>query len=517
MLPSDAAVGVSVCAAGVPDSMKSVCCAKACGTCGGAECKARGGGEVDCCVSALKAANHACATPTDTSCVLAAAVTEAVTVRIGGQACAPVFVSHDAGTATCAVPHLEAGAHAVEVVGAVGGRATFAAGVSATRTYAGVVDSVTDAHTGNTNVPVAGGNMIAVRGTGFAALCSQNTVTIAGRECACVSATHSEIRCLSPGAGEAASAWWGYDLDRPAATVEVAGAVNHTFPNHLTWDWTLTPSYSSITPSAWSAAVTTPISLAGDFGGYAERVDCKHTLEFVSAGHGKATPECGQVLSGFYTEIKRVGVKLEGRGGAPKPVHRLRIGGVDAFIKPNLAACKRLCTGYVPGSDGAECRAIAYKKDVTKCILSKVSLDDVATVDTAGGSGYYVDYDRDSERVCTLADAAEAQGVRAHACGELRVGSGAATCIAPRWGATPDTAAQRKTTPRLKLCSAAAGSAFAVPRSSLAPAAVDVALRVTSVAPASGSLAGGTVSAVPMVPNNFFSFVNEGGPCGGSV
>ena len=257
---------------------------------------------------------------------------------------------------------MQAGVHAINLVTRRGGLANFTHAVEVE--YTGSITAVGDAATGDSKLPVGGGSTLAIQGTGFSLVCDDNAVTVGGEPCACVSATHARIECTTPHITQGVTAW-GEALT--AATVSVSvGLLGQVAAQTLQYTWDVTPKYASITPTAFSAAVTTNLAFVGDFGDF--------------------THHQGQ------------------------------------------AACRH------------------------QFFLRSASGD--------------------------------------RACAEVKINGTAGSCIMPR-GEPAAVGEQHSMVPKLRLCAADGRAAFAVPEAG-APAAFDVALRVTRVLPMAGSFAGGT-------------------------
>ena len=60
--------GAGDCASGIQSG--EVCCAASCGTCGGSGCSGQPGGSSQCCKTTIRDSGVACATPSDTGCIV---------------------------------------------------------------------------------------------------------------------------------------------------------------------------------------------------------------------------------------------------------------------------------------------------------------------------------------------------------------------------------------------------------------------------------------------------------------
>ena len=309
------------------------------------------------------------AVTTGNSIVLSGSMMGTAAVRLGtGKGaidCAVYERDAAAGTVTkCMVPHMTAGIHPVQLIARRGGLADFVKNIDVS--YIGAVTSIGDAAAGDLLVPVSGGSTLAIEGTGFSLDCEENAISIAGQTCVCTSATYSRVECTTPAIDQAIASW-GETLSVTLVAVRV-GLFGLAVPQKLQYTWDVTPKYLAITPTTFSAAVTTNLKFAGDF-------------------HAFATPNVSQ---------------------ATKCHHRM-------FLR--------------------------------------------------SGSG-----DR--------------------ACAEVKINGAEGSCIMPR-GAPPLFHEQDQMIPMLQLCGTDGRTAYAVPATG-APAAFDVALRVTNVSTTTGSFAGGT-------------------------
>ena len=64
----------SRCVGGLLSTHSTVCCPASCGICGGTGCATLPGGRASCCPATIRATARSCATPTDSSCVIASQV-----------------------------------------------------------------------------------------------------------------------------------------------------------------------------------------------------------------------------------------------------------------------------------------------------------------------------------------------------------------------------------------------------------------------------------------------------------
>lgn len=208
-------------------------------------------------------------------------------VLIGEIECTEIM-SWNSSEVVFVVPHRPAGLAPVRVVADVHGEAELAlgSGVKEQVLYLGQINGAADIATGNLNVPVSGGSFLEVVGTGFSSIPDENNVTIAGRRCRAIESTHSRIVCETP-AAPGAPVEYGADFTDPSDAespiVVYFGAGNvETHREKAIWDWGLTPELEMLNPSAFSAAKTTYIEVTGNFTGFQESSDCKHSFEFVT-------------------------------------------------------------------------------------------------------------------------------------------------------------------------------------------------------------------------------------------
>ena len=243
-----------------------------------------------------------------------------VLVFFGATSCDVIHAT--ASTINC---RLEEGAmNPAASVRVVSPHAGAAAGVSGDQYhYVGVVDAVIDElDAGNPfAAPISGGNVLTIQGTGFLSGLD-NAVTVGGQPCTAISASHSEIRCMTPAAAglpDAVDITWF-----PAAEQVFVGSVSTTYGPSLTRSWEQTPVTTAFEPLAFSAGVTTLVNIEGEFSGAVESSVCKHSLTLVSATSSR---DC----TGLVVDATAASCKVA--RGAPRPIAE------QSSVTPQLKLC----------------------------------------------------------------------------------------------------------------------------------------------------------------------------------
>lgn len=270
------------------------------------------------------------------------------------------------------VPHRPAGLAPVRVVADVHGEAELALGSTAKEQvlYLGQISGAADIATGRLNVPVSGGSFLEVVGTGFSSIPDENNVTIAGRRCRAIESTHSRIVCetpAAPGAPLEYGAAFTNPSDAESPIVVNFGAENvETHSEKVIWDWGLTPELEMLTPSVFSAAKTTYIEVTGNFTGFHESIDCKHSFEFVTPSGFRRG--CSDL---FVSDTKAT--CTSSRGPAPEVADQ-------THVIPHFRVC---------GPGGT--RAFAFGPEVVVDLALRITATSPKTGSFAGGTVVTVD------------------------------------------------------------------------------------------------------------------------------
>ena len=299
---------------------------------------------------------------------------DAPEVRFGPVLCK--VASFSSTEVICTMPHARVGEHGFTVVARHAGKSE--TNLQPAR-YLGRLDSFGDEATGNNRVPVTGGSILVLTGTGFSDVPEENEITVGGRRCVCISATYSQIMCMTPPASEILPEAYGGTLPDDTATAIVSGLfdISPSSPE-VVWDWLLTPTFESFAPAVVSAAITSSFEVLGDFNGYSESDTCKHELAFQS-------PTNNRVCSELKVEDDRARCKMF-RGPGFLPTSE------QIQTQPQL----RLCAAS--GS-----RAFAFNGASTKTIDFGLRIESMSpnagsfaggTVLTINGAGFGLESDR---------------------------------------------------------------------------------------------------------------------------
>ena len=332
----------------------------------------------------------------EATATLATALEKGPEVRFGTAVCR--VTRYSSTEITCVMPHTVVGEHAFTIVARHAGRSItqYTDPVSTLVRYVGRLDEIGDDATASMQVPVTGGSVLVLQGTGFSTTLSENRITIGGEACVCTGATHSQIECTTPPAtavGDSAELLTTYGAEIPSATG--TAVLFNLFDiadlgKHVVWNWSLVPHVSHFAPTQISAAVTTVFQVSGTFDGFANNnnsnndndVDdgsaCKHELYFESASNRRRCDE-------LAVEGDAVRCKM-GRGPAFLPTLE------QATVEPRL----RLCADT--GS-----RAFAFNGASSKTLDFGLRIDSVSpksgsfaggTVVTVQGAGFASESER---------------------------------------------------------------------------------------------------------------------------
>jgi hypothetical protein len=212
------------------------------------------------------------------------------TVRFGASAC--TVEAFSSTLVKCRMVHTQAGDYTFVVISHAGGEST--ASLEKAR-YVPSIATVGDAATGSLKVPVTGGSVLEIVGSGFSLELADNAITVGGERCLVIAAAYDRVSCITPGArwsgsppterssGEisTASAATAIDVGLFSNMWGAAGAPSHA----VSWDWEMTPSLDSFAPVQFSAAITTSFAATGDFSAYMgadKEGGCMHSAAFIS-------------------------------------------------------------------------------------------------------------------------------------------------------------------------------------------------------------------------------------------
>lgn len=203
-----------------------------------------------------------------------------VTVSFAGSDC--VTQTHTSTEVTCLVTHATHGAYIPEVTVEHTGLATIAGGVSEIE-YGFGVTSISPLESS-----FRGGSRVSLSGTGFDPTnSSANGIRIGGELCLLVEGSFESVVCIVPEWGNETLSMLSFgEIANVTEPLTISLFDGYTHAELFNYRWSLTPSLLSVDPTEISAAITTIVSMTGDFlgGGFSQSggSDCEASMQFVS-------------------------------------------------------------------------------------------------------------------------------------------------------------------------------------------------------------------------------------------